>query len=286
MPDRLNIGVVIGARIGGRNMVNMPFTIGADPEVFFIKDGRYVPAIGLVGGTKESPRRLDIGAVQEDNVMAEFNIPPASTEEEFSKYIFQMLGVVKKIAKETGHKVDIVPYATFDGELLKHPQAINIGCIPDFNAWTYKKNPTMDADTLGNIRVAAGHIHIGVPNPDIMPNFRTNLARACDIFLGIPSLFIDSDVTRRNFYGRAGAFRPKAYGIEYRVLSNKWIEEKYLRRWVFKQTQYAVNYAYNNQKMNRGDYTNSIIECINKGNIVAAEELCRIFKIAKPNSRI
>jgi hypothetical protein len=42
-------------------------------------------------------------------------------------------------------------------------------------------------------------------------------------------------------YGAAGAFRPKTYGVEYRVLSNAWLLSEARMRFVFKQTQTAVN---------------------------------------------
>ena len=45
-----------------------------------------------------------------------------------------------------------------------------------------------------------------------------------DYTLGLDSLLLDSDTRRRSMYGRAGSFRFKEYGIEYRTLSNFWIK--------------------------------------------------------------
>jgi hypothetical protein len=42
-------------------------------------------------------------------------------------------------------------------------------------------------------------------------------------------------------YGAAGAFRPKPYGVEYRVLSNAWLTTEDRMRFVFDQTVAAVN---------------------------------------------
>ena len=60
-------------------------TVGHDAEMFLQNSkGIHVPAIGLVGGTKEKPHKVNEGAFQEDNVMAELNVDPATDRDEFS----------------------------------------------------------------------------------------------------------------------------------------------------------------------------------------------------------
>jgi hypothetical protein len=49
------------------------------------------------------------------------------------------------------------------------------------------------------------------------------IARNLDITLGLRTLDWDRDRIRRSMYGKAGAYRPKPYGIEYRTPSNKWV---------------------------------------------------------------
>ncbi len=44
-----------------------------------------------------------------------------------------------------------------------------------------------------------------------------------DLFIGITSLFLDDDNLRRSMYGKAGCFRNKSFGVEYRVVRNFWI---------------------------------------------------------------
>jgi hypothetical protein len=41
-------------------------------------------------------------------------------------------------------------------------------------------------------------------------------------------------------YGAAGAFRPKPYGVEYRVLSNAWLQSEELMAWVYRTTTKAI----------------------------------------------
>ena len=44
-------------------------------------------------------------------------------------------------------------------------------------------------------------------------------------------------------YGKAGAFRPKTYGVEYRTLSNAWLFSKKLQSFVYRGVQRAVDKA-------------------------------------------
>jgi hypothetical protein len=67
------------------------------------------------------------------------------------------------------------------------------------------------------------------------------LVKQLDSYLGLPSLLFDRDTLRRKMYGQAGAFRPKPYGVEYRVLSNAWLLNENRMRFVFNQTTRAVN---------------------------------------------
>jgi hypothetical protein len=61
-----------------------------------------------------------------------------------------------------------------------------------------------------------------------------------DCYLGLSSLMYDTDTKRRAMYGAAGAFRPKSYGVEYRVLSNAWLLSEERMRFVFDTTILAV----------------------------------------------
>jgi hypothetical protein len=72
------------------------------------------------------------------------------------------------------------------------------------------------------------------------------LTKSLDVWLGLPSLVWDQDDRRRTLYGAAGAFRPKPYGMEYRVLSNKWINDPLLRKTVFHNTLKAIEATFNN----------------------------------------
>lgn len=263
----------------------MSITIGADPEMFLIKDGKFYPVIGLLGGTKEHPKKAGIGAVQEDNVMAEFNIPPATSADAFSSSIKQMIEVVETSTKRYGCSLAIVPYATFDYELLKHPQATHMGCDPDFNAWEGDINPRPSIEEIKNIRTASGHVHIGTDSVNERPDYRMMLVRACDMFLGVPSILLDSDPVRRRYYGKAGAFRPKPYGIEYRVLSNFWISTDRYRKWVFKQAVKAAS-AYLSVGSILHKERKIIQEIINSHDFKGATKFCEKYGISLPEESV
>lgn len=225
--------------------------VGTDAEVFLrsIKTNRPHPAIGMLGGTKLMPLPIEsLGAgffIQEDNVMPEFNIPACDNAQEFSDNIGKVHSWLTDKMSARGYRLDIVPSMFFTMGQLKHPQAQEVGCEPDYCVWTRmpnespKMNPVME-----KLRTASAHIHVSFLVNDELPAdimAREAVVKAMDITIGLPSLVLDEDKTRRQLYGKAGAFRPKPYGIEHRVASNFWIRTPELRRWAFRGVQDAIN---------------------------------------------
>lgn len=66
-----------------------------------------------------------------------------------------------------------------------------------------------------------------------------------DIYLGLPSVLIDSDSERRKLYGKAGSFRTTPYGLEYRVLGGYMMSSPYIGKFLWKQLEKAID-AFNN----------------------------------------
>lgn len=237
-----------------------PVTLGADPELFLQdKDGRFISSIGRFGGTKQKPRQLgDVKgmAVQEDNVAVEFNIPPANTAEKFRSSIQQALALITEEAQKMNLKLAIVPSAEFSAEQLAIPAARRFGCDPDLNVWSLQENPRPKISNKA-LRSAGGHVHIAFAED------RVGLGRACDLFLGCPSILFDPDQNRRLLYGKAGAVRFKDYGIEYRTLSNFWIKSPELMNMVFSQVVQAIKFVKKGIPIPKADGM-KIIKCINK----------------------
>lgn len=243
-------------------------TVGADPE-FFLKDksnGHLVSAIDKIGGSKEHPRKIDEygSCVQEDNVAVEYNIPPATTKEQFVESNFRVLKYLEDYVGKLGLEFSNDAAALFPHSELKDLRALVFGCEPDFNVWTRDVNPSpMLPDEYFNLRSAGGHVHVGWENPTM--DEREELIMAMDVFVGAPAIELDKDTLRRKLYGKAGAFRIKDYGAEYRTLSNFWIQSKESMEWVFDRTINAVAFLRNGGRINL-DHMDVINDCINNGN--------------------
>lgn len=225
--------------------------VGTDTELFLrdANNNKPVPAIGLIGGTKNKPRPILGGkgfAVQEDNVMVEFNIPPAKTAKDFSAHIERVLDYLSKEVEKMGLKLDISPACVFEPGQLEHPQAKTMGCEPDFCVWTQDVNQIDNHNPiLLTTRSSGGHIHVSFTVDGKRPtiNDQEKMVAAMDIHHGLPSKMFDKDTLRRQLYGKAGAFRPKKYGVEYRVLSNAWITTEARRRWAFESVERAISFC-------------------------------------------
>lgn len=220
--------------------------VGADPEFFLAdKKGTPVPAIGLIGGTKDEPKRIfdndEFSAVQEDNVMVEYNIKPAQTAEDFLANHLSVQAYLQKMINEKNLVPLIRPSMTFTPAQLAHKQAQTMGCEGDFNAWTDRANFIISPKDMGLIRVAGGHVHVSfeVDGKKADKMHHLEVVRMLDLALGLPSVMLDDDIIRRRYYGRAGAFRPKMYGVEYRTLSNFWLTSDRYTKWVFNQVLWA-----------------------------------------------
>lgn len=223
------------------------FTFGCDPELFVVNpDGKFVSAEGLIPGTKEEPFKVNKGAIQVDGMAAEFNIDPVDNFDDFDTNILTVMKELKRHLPK-GFSLKAVPAVTFDPDVWeKSPEkAKELGCTPDFNAWTGEVNPPPSNPENPYLRTASGHLHIGWTEDEDMSSLQhilncRDLVKQFDYYLGAWSLKSDSDPTRRLLYGKAGACRYKPYGVEYRVLSNFWLTSKETRRDVWNRMQAGI----------------------------------------------
>lgn len=219
--------------------------VGCDPELFVTNDdGNPRSAWGLIPGTKTSPYKVPKGAVQVDGMALEFNIDPAKDEEEFVDNIRTVMTEMRKMVPDK-FNFHIEPSVAFNGNHLRAQpkEAKELGCEPDFNAYTLKENPKPNSATT--LRTASGHVHIGLlEGADVTKEdhhiWCATLVKHLDLWLGLRSLEWDKDQTRRRLYGNPGAYRPKPYGLEYRVLSNAWLKDEKYTRFVYKQVKACI----------------------------------------------
>jgi len=254
----------------------MKILLGSDPELFVMKEGAFISAHGLIDGDKKHPLPVKHGALQVDGMALEYNTNPASNLAEWERnHVSVQCSLRRKIGR--GFSLKATPTAFFSEEVFNSTpdDAKILGCEPDFNAWTQDVNPAPNADV--NFRTGAGHIHIGwTKNEDITDPFHLGecyaLVKALDLYLGVPSVMMDGDSNRRQLYGRAGAFRPKSYGLEYRVLSNFWTKSSKLRAWAFNNTIAGIAFA---QKKN----PIRISGIINDNSIKLSKDYCDYYGV-------
>ena len=256
--------------------------IGADPEKF-VHDGKeFVCAHNMIKGTKEAPFSVLNGAVQVDGMAVEFNIDPAANKDQFLNNLHTVMAQLD--AMLPSHSTVACPTADFSVEVMgkAHPMALELGCEPDFNAW---KDGCANPQPNGNVtfRTGAGHIHIGwASDMDINdPEHIAVCSQVCkqlDLYLGVPSVIFDADNRRRELYGKAGAMRVKPYGVEYRVLSNAWLENTNIMEWVYDNTIKALSNLLD-KGLEAGD---EVVEVINTSDIRKARAICLNNNIQLP----
>lgn len=249
----------------------MPITLGTDIEVQVMDyHGNLVSAVGLIGGSKEAPLLVSKGNLQEDNVNAEFAIDPVTNEEDWVSGITSVLDSLDKTLEMSGYTYRIEPWGMYPDEQLMSEAAKQFACDPDYSVYTGSENIVPPPEFIGNFRTCGAHVHVGGA-ADELGNLNL-IIKWMDILLALPSLYKDSDRQRRRLYGKAGAFRPKPYGLEYRTLSNFWIKDTRYMRWVYQSTLKAVELAKTESIEQIPDYL-QIPDIIDTYDVEAAEPI-------------
>ena len=212
------------------------YKVGHDCE-FFVLDsnrGHIVPVCGKLGGTKKKPLAVEGSRVgttyQEDGVACEIGMDPTSVHDFIpaaSQSFFDMQTVLESRQLQVAGGV----CNTFKLEDLKlHPQALVIGCSPDYSAHDRgMKRNNLNIEAMGTRRFTGGHLHFSCPLKD-----RERLANDTPIWAVVQmidalALMFSSRYSweyqgeRYEFYGLPGLYRPKPYGLEYRTPTNYWL---------------------------------------------------------------
>lgn len=216
--------------------------IGADPEAFVSSGAKIAHCINILGGDKAFPRLVMGGAVQEDNVLFEFNVDPTDDPQQFLSYIREVLEQGQEILD--GANLRITPKVSshvYDNMQGFPEKAFEFGCTPDYNCFGGAQNP-VPTSVNPFLRTAGGHVHIGFSHlTTVTKQLQEDVGCMCDYLLGLPSLLEDDDSRRRELYGKAGAIRYKPYGVEYRTLSNYWIWDDHMVATIHERAQKAFD---------------------------------------------
>ena len=209
--------------------------VGCDPELFIAEKKKTKPrffasAHGLIPGTKTAPFDVPYGAVQVDGMAVEYNIRPARNMEEFVHNNMKVKEALGEMLPE--YTLHPTPVAHFNKRVLSSqpPEALELGCDPDFNAATGGENPRPDGSGV-TFRSGGGHIHLGwTEGRDV--NDENHIMDCTVMIRQIHTLYseirgsVETPSKRSKLYGGNMAFRVKPYGVEYRTPSNEWTKSE------------------------------------------------------------
>lgn len=211
--------------------------IGSDPEAMIIEEasGKMISAVGLIPGTKDEPQPIGNGCyIQADNVNVEWCLPPTKNPKDFFTNLRYCVKYTNSILPQ-GLRVVFKSSHEFDADQLLTKESQEFGCDQDFCVYNTDFNTPnpKPASTSPNLRSCGGHIHFGSVNLINQQDAVYFIRNIIEPTLGVALVALDPDTRRKELYGKAGSFRFKPYGIEYRTPSNFWLSSKGLINFVF-----------------------------------------------------
>ena len=207
--------------------------LGCDPEFFFTdSSNKVVPSTQIVEPNEEG--------VIIDGFQGELNPRADSCRQRHACQIACGITLAQRMAKEKKATVNLMKMGVVidDDVWKKTPLSLKkFGCSPTLSA--YDENHKRVTGLREKFRAGGGHIHLGFTGhkEDLK-----EIVKLMDITAGLVSVLLDRDtdnVRRRKNYGRAGEYRAKSYGVEYRVPSNFWLRHYVLMSLMFAQVRTA-----------------------------------------------
>jgi len=221
----------------------MEFTFGTDPEFMISRWDDLQSAIPMLP-KKEHALTRNGSSFYYDNVLAEIAVKPAKNKEDAIKNIKNSLVQLAKLVKPS--RFIVQASAKYPAKQLADKEAKIAGCNPEWNVYTLRCIlPPEEVISKTNFRTAGGHIHVGAKGFND-PFKAFDVIRMMDLFIGIPSVFLDTDPTskeRRKIYGHAGSHRATDYGFEYRSLGNFWFSSPEYVSLIYDLTEFALDFV-------------------------------------------
>ena len=231
-------------------------TIGSDLEMFIknSETGELASAIGVFGGTKKEPKYIgELCYIQEDNILVEANIPPVTNFPDFYKYISYIKNYVN-----TNYPQFMLHYSSSERaplNLLLNDKAREFGCEPVLIVDYNNDGDVIPDDEFemgiadkqySNKRTGGFHLHFGYNNPT--PEVNREIVKLFERNVTLPLLKHDIDEhNRREFYGKAGEYREKPYGLECRSIGSYFLKDESTMKMVWDGVQKTI------QDFNQGD---------------------------------
>jgi len=230
-------------------------TWGTDPE-FFVEDknGKVISPHHLTTGTKKNPEAIPNSgwSCQIDGMALEFNSPVfysfSTLAYEVRKFLSSRALLDFLSERNGGEQVCLSDKIchTFDEDVWDSApdSSKELGCNPDFDAYTGEMNPK-PVPANERFRTVSGHLAIGWIegfswHDDITQEHFDVCRHLVRNFVSLGYLDKLTDISkleqedvRRSLYGQPGAFRPKPFGVEWRAPSNYWCRAQGVQRKVF-----------------------------------------------------
>lgn len=216
--------------------------MGCDPELFLKSKRNVVASKELIPKEGMKASVYSSSKIVQDGVQIELNPSPEYCRALLGNNIAKCFKAIKNKLDETNMSLDFSQKVTIKKEVFEKlpDDTKKFGCAPSNNSYTGSVN-VVDVNPLTErTRVAGGHIHIGCKN---YITDHITFVKLLDIIVGNTCVMIDtnrSNKIRRKIYGRAGDYRLPAHGVEYRTLSNFWLQSYQLTSMVLA----LVNIAY------------------------------------------
>lgn len=292
--------------------------LGSDPEIVLVSSktgkmrraGMFLPET-LDPKNVASYSHQKQGKIHIDGMLAELNPEPVHCRE----WVLDRLRVCLMSIYEAleSKDVDLSAKAVIHIPKITREKAskeeLELGCEPDYNAYTGKANILPINAEQKSFRTGGGHIHLSKNSNsgrfekygnDFIPNHSKvvfgvkgrkreivdtyepiieELVTVLDYMCGLPCVILDEDdaAKRRKLYGQAGSYRIPEHGIEYRVLSNFWMRHPALTSFAFQLARTGLQIAV--QDVSVVDELKEVIsikdvqQIINEGNKEAALEV-------------
>ena len=264
--------------------------MGCDPEFFFVnKKGQVVgsekvlPKEGLSFG--ENEYTWYEGVLNEpvfiiDGVQAELNVEPntcrALLGNDIHACFFQLRQMLKKSGKDLTLKIDPLVNITQNELDSLSDRSKVFGCAPSNNVYQTRQQARIRVNPKKYLkRPAGGHIHFGsdgwqrslrkaLKNPAVMvPILDLVVANTCVLIDRHPG-----NKERRANYGRCGEYRLKTYGLEYRALSNFWLNSYQLMSFVMGLCRQAVDMVVGSTK--DSNYVKALLDAVPRQDVIRA----------------